>query len=177
MSGRADTPTPRICRKFTREGGAVSSECGQGTDHPLPRQACAENPVVWSTFAKQRGKDPVARSTLAEQSGKVCPQQLSQGKVEKDPVSQWTFAKQSRKVCRPRTFAKQSGEVCPAGLPGGRLARRAGAGRPGPGGRGPGGPSRVIRKAEARFRKVWWIRLGLARTFVGFRATLSGPPE
>ena len=34
MPFEADTPTPRICRKFTREGGAVSARHTQGSAPP-----------------------------------------------------------------------------------------------------------------------------------------------
>ena len=122
-------PHPRICRKFTREGGAVSARHTQGSDHPLPG---APRPGGWAhrparqTSPEQSGKHPPARWTLPEQSGEappartspeqsrkvLCPGGLSQSKAEKCAARR-TSPEQSRKVCPAAVLG--GGSVCPPG--------------------------------------------------------------
>ena len=121
-------PHPRICRKFTREGGAVSARHTQGSDHPLPgtprpggwahrparrlRQSKAEKCAARRTSSRQSGEAPPAR-TSPEQSRKVlCPGGLFQSKAEKCAARR-TFAEQSRKVCP--AAVPGGGSVCPPG--------------------------------------------------------------
>lgn len=122
MSGRADTPTPRICRKFTREGGAVSARHTQGSDHPLPG---TPRPGGWAhrparqTSAEQSGKHPPARWTLPEQSGEAPPARTSPEQSRKVLCSGGLFQSKAEKCAARRTFAEQSRKVCPAAVPGG----------------------------------------------------------
>lgn len=146
----ADTPTPRICRKFTREGGAVSARHTRGSDHPLgghtETQRRAHRPA--RRLRQSKAVNCARPRLLHGKAEKRRPADFTRAKSE-SPVPGWTFPEQSPKVCRPVTFPEQSGKVCPPGLhqskvrkrkPGGRCARRA---------KKPGFPKTFFRRLRA----------------------------
>ena len=67
-------PHPRICRKFTREGGAVSARHTQGSDRPLPG---TPRPGGWAHRPARRLRQSKAKKCAAR------PPRLLHGKAEK----------------------------------------------------------------------------------------------
>ena len=131
MPNRGRYPHPRICRKFTREGGAVSARHTKGSDHPLPstpRPARrAHRPA--RRLSQSKAVNCARPATSPEQSGKVLwVGGLFQSKVRKSsglvdfrraksksPVPGWTLPEQSGKVCPPGTSPEQSPKAEPGG--------------------------------------------------------------
>ena len=78
-------PHPRICRKFTREGGAVSARHTQGSDHPLPgtpRPGGGKTHQPGGLCQSKVGNTQRLGGISSEQSEEA-PPGLHQSKVEK----------------------------------------------------------------------------------------------
>ena len=150
-------PHPRICRKFTREGGAVSARHTRGSDHPLPG---TPRPGGWAHRPARRLRQSKAEKCAARpdfftaKRRSVARPDFTRAKSE-SPVPGWTFPEQSGEVCRPPDFRRAKSESVPGGGSGRRVGvpARAAKNRP-PGEKKPGlflAPTRMYKEARPPF--------------------------
>jgi hypothetical protein len=106
-------PHPRICRKFTREGGAVSARHTQGSDHPLPG---TPRPGGWAHRPARRLRQSkvekcAARRTSSRQSGEAPPGRLHQSKVGKS-CARVDFPRAKRRSVPPAGLSQSKVGKC-----------------------------------------------------------------
>ena len=108
-------PRGPICRKFTREWGAVPARHTQGLRSPFPLHQSKVRKQPGGTagphFCRAKWKSPPDRRTFAEKSPFAHRAAgLFQSKVGKSlrPPGWWTFAGQSAKVCPARAFFRRA---------------------------------------------------------------------
>lgn len=107
-------PHPRICRKFTREGGAVSARHTQGSDHPLPgtpRPGGGKTHQPGGLCQSKAGNTQWPGGTSSEQSEEAPPPGLHQSKVEKS--CGWVdFSRAKRRSVPPAELSQSKVGKC-----------------------------------------------------------------